>query len=223
MSSPHPAAVLFDMDGTLLDSEKLWTIGLQDLCLWLGHDLDPHLRARIIGMDQAATVALLHEHWGLPASGVAAGTDWLLRRMKELFAEGVVWQPGARELLSAVRAAGLPTALVTATGRELVDVIIGTIGPQNFDVTVCGDEVSRNKPDPEPYLTAAARLGTKPGDCLAIEDSPTGTESALAAGIPVLVVPGEVRPVPRPRTAIVDSLSDVDVAGLVRVHRRLTV
>lgn len=212
-------AVLFDMDGTLLDSEKLWDVGLYDLAAHVGRTLDPATRARMIGMDQTESVALLHREWDLPLLDVPANTTWLIRRMHTIFAGGVVWQPGARELLAAVKAAGLTTALVTATGRDLVSVIIGTIGEQNFDVTICGDEVARNKPDPEPYLTAMTELGLRPAQCLAIEDSPTGVSSAVGAGLRVLGVPSEVPLASAERVTIVDSLTGIDVATLIEVHR----
>ena len=94
-----------------------------------------------------------------------------------------------------MRAAGCPTALVTSTYRELTEVALDTIGRGFFDVTVCGDEVAATKPDPSPYRRAAELLGVDPRECVAVEDSPTGTRSAVAAGATVLVVPAEV-PVP---------------------------
>src|SRR5690606_8059553 len=160
-----------DMDGTLMDSEKLWDVGLSALCERLGFVLDRELRARLVGMDQTESITLLYEALGLPPEGVADSVDWLVDHMKGLFSQGVVWRPGAQELLHAVRAAGFTTALVTATGRELTNVIIGTIGERHFDFTVCGDEVAHNKPDPEPYRTAVKTLAVSPEECLVIEDS----------------------------------------------------
>jgi HAD superfamily hydrolase (TIGR01509 family) len=118
--------------------------------------------------------------------------QWLTDRVFELFAEGLVWRPGALELLRAVRLSGLPTALVTSTGRRLVEVALDTLGRENFDVIVCGDEVVMPKPDPEPYRTAATLLGVAVEDCVAVEDSPTGVASALASGAVVLAVPAEL-------------------------------
>jgi HAD superfamily hydrolase (TIGR01509 family) len=138
----------------------------------------------------------------------------LTARVFELFADGLVWRPGAYELLLAVRAAGLPTALVTSTGRRLVEVALTTLGAENFDAIVCGDEVTTPKPDPEPYLTAAKLLGVSIEDCVAVEDSLTGMTSALASGAAVLAVPAELE---LPETAgvhIRESLTGVDVAFL---------
>ncbi|WP_415645187.1 HAD family hydrolase [Stackebrandtia soli] len=210
-------AVLFDMDGTLLDSEKLWEVGLVDLCVHLGRTLTPQLRARMVGMDQMESMRLLHKALDLPADGVTASADWLIDRMADLFASPPVWRPGAAELLASVRAAGYPTALVTATGRRLVDVVIGAMGADRFDVTIVGDEVANNKPDPEPYRTAATALGLLPGDCLAIEDSPTGVASALAAGCSVVAVPSEVA-ITVDGVTVVDSLVDIDVQALRALH-----
>ena len=219
MSREPMTAVLFDMDGTLLDSEKLWDVGLHDLAARLDRPLSEDLRGRLVGMDQTESMELLHREWSLPMEGVAENASWLIERMREIFTGGVVWRPGAQKLLTAVRKAGFATALVTATGRDLVDVIIGTVGEHNFDVTICGDEVGRNKPDPEPYCTAMERLARRPSQCLVIEDSPTGVASARGAGIRVLAVPSEVALDPAEGVTLVDSLIGVDVETLHAVHR----
>ena len=138
---------------------------------------------------------------------------WLETRVKELFHGGVEWRPGAKELLAALRAEGVPLALVTATHRHLVDVALLTIGADNFDAVVAGDEVDRTKPHPMPYLTAARLVGATAPECVAVEDSPNGVRSARAAGCAVLAVPCEVALDPEGVT-LVDSLLDVDVAYL---------
>ena len=96
------------------------------------------------------------------------------------------------DLLAAVRAAGIPTALVTSTRRRLVEVALDTLGRDTFDAVVCGDEVTANKPDPAPYRMAAEALGVDIAGCVAIEDSPAGVASAQAAGATVLAVPCEI-------------------------------
>ena len=123
---------------------------------------------------------------------------------------GLPWCDGARELLEALAAEGTPMALVTNTQRALADRALNSIGRQYFSATVCGDEVPRGKPAPDPYLRAAELLGLQPDECLAIEDSVTGTAAAESAGCPVLVVPNDVA-VPRgPRRRHISSLAEVD-------------
>jgi HAD superfamily hydrolase (TIGR01509 family) len=215
----HLAAVLFDMDGTLVDSEKIWQQALEELADRLGGDLDPAVRASMVGTTTPEAIAMLFTAIGLDvitASGFdpASAATWLEDRVGELFADGLPWRPGARELLGAVRAAGVPTALVTATAKDLVDILLGTIGRDNFDAIVTDDDVIDGKPHPEPYASAAAAIGVPPGDCVAIEDSPTGIASALAAGCVVVAVPAEVDLSHLDGVTHVRSLTDVDVAFL---------
>lgn len=193
------AAVLWDMDGTLVDSEKLWDVALYEAVESLGGTLGPEQRAELVGSNMTVTCRYLLEVAGRPApdDAVAELADLVRDRVRELFADELPWRPGAREALCALRAAGVPSALVTSTERPLTELALRTIGADFFAVTVCGDEVGGlNKPHPEPYLLAARRLGVDPAACVAVEDSPVGTESAVAAGCAVLVVPNEVE-VPR--------------------------
>lgn len=196
-SRPGPAAVLWDMDGTLVDSEKVWTVSLAETARALGGELSAAARTAIIGSNMARTLVLVFDDLGLPhdAGRMAETERMILHRTGELFREGLEWRPGAQEALRTVRAAGWPTALVTNTGRELTELALEGIGREHFDVSVCGDEVPRGKPDPDPYLRAASLLGVDAADCLAVEDSPTGALAAERAGAAVLVVPCEV-PVP---------------------------
>ncbi|RRR96961.1 HAD family hydrolase [Glycomyces terrestris] len=187
-----PQAVLFDMDGTLLDSEPRWDTALEELAVLLGGTLRPEVRDRMVGSNEDASVVFLLEDLGLPVETFPEHVAWLRNRMKTLFADGVDWKPGARELLLEVRAAGIPTALVTSTARELTEVLLQTLDPANFDVIICGDEVQARKPDPEPYRTAAEKLGVDITRTIAIEDSRSGSESALAAGAVTIAVPSEV-------------------------------
>ncbi len=205
------AGVLFDMDGTLVDSEKVWDVGLAELAAFYGGALSTAARQSMVGTSMVESMDILHADLAQPWRDTAASTTWLEMRVLALFADGLIWRPGARELLAAVRAAGVPTALVTATRRPLVEVALQTIGPENFDAVVCGDEVTQTKPHPEPYLAAAALLGAPIGRCVAIEDSPNGIASARAAGAAVLAVPCEVELSDLDGVQVVPSLSDVDV------------
>lgn len=214
LSSQHPAAVLFDMDGTLVDSEKLWDVALQELAREYGGDLSADARRSIIGTAMAESMRILHDDLGQPERDPEISAAWINARILELFRGGLPWRPGAFELLHAVRAAGIPTALVTSSPRALVEIALDTLGRDTFDVVVAGDEVVAAKPHPEPYLTAARLLGVPIERCVAIEDSPTGVASALASGAAVLAVPAEV-PLPA-RTGVhqVESLTGVDLEVL---------
>jgi HAD superfamily hydrolase (TIGR01509 family) len=205
----RPAAVLWDMDGTLVDSEKVWSISLAETARWLGGELSAAAREDMIGSNMARTLMIMFADLGLdrdPAR-TAQAEQWMNVRTSELFAAGLEWRPGALEALRTVRAAGWPMALVTNTERALTEMALETIGREHFTVTVCGDEVPHGKPDPAPYLRAADLLGVAADECVAVEDSPTGSTAAERAGAAVLVVPCEV-PVPR---------------GPGRVHRRTLV
>jgi HAD superfamily hydrolase (TIGR01509 family) len=209
------AAVLFDMDGTLVDSEKVWDVALRELAVHYGGVLSDAARRAMIGTAAMETMQILHDDLRQPWRDPVEGAVWVDTRTLELFAEGLDWRPGAQELLRAVRAAGIPTALVTNTNRSLVDVALTTLGAENFDVVVCGDEVTRTKPDPTPYLTAATALGVDPRACVAIEDSPAGVASARAAGCAVVAVPHEIEL--GEHGEIVGSLLEVDLAFLRRL------
>jgi HAD superfamily hydrolase (TIGR01509 family) len=217
MGGAELEAVLFDMDGTLVDSEKVWDIGLRELAHRYGGELSVPARTRMIGTSMAESMDILHTDIGQPDRDPLQSVRWLERRVAELFAAGLVWRPGAPDLLAAVRAAGIPTALVTATRRHLVDVALTTIGAHNFDIVIPGDEVDQTKPHPEPYLTAAAKLGVDAGRCVAIEDSPTGVASARAAGCVVVAVPCEVALTDAREVVLVDSLDLLDVVTLRRL------
>lgn len=190
-----PAAVLWDMDGTLVDSEKLWDVALFEAARRLGGTLSAEARAAMVGTHTGTTLRVLFDDLGIePTDALWEDTDrWVVERMRELFAGPLSWRPGAREALDAVAAAGIPSALVTSTGRSLTELALRTIGRERFAATVCGDEVGgRTKPDPEPYLRAARLLGVPAADTWAVEDSPAGVASAAAAGCAVLVVPHAV-------------------------------
>jgi HAD superfamily hydrolase (TIGR01509 family) len=207
-------AVLFDMDGTLVDSEKLWQRALEELAATLGAELPRALRESMVGATTPQAIASLYDAIGQPWRNVADGARWLDDRVMTLFKEGMTWRPGAQRLLAAVRGERVPTALVTATERPLVEVILGTIGRENFDVIVTDDDVTLGKPHPEPYASAAAALGVPTANCVAIEDSPTGVASALAAGCVVVAVPAEVDLSHVAGVTHVASLTTVDVAFL---------
>lgn len=210
-------AVLWDMDGTLVDSEKLWDVALYETAEALGGKLTEEQRMTLVGSNMDDTSAYLLEVTGrdVTPEAVAETGEQIRRRTAGLFDDALPWRPGAREALAAVREAGLRSALVTSTERDLTELALNTIGREFFDVTVCGDEVEgHNKPHPRPYLKAAELLGVAPERCVAVEDSPPGTASAVAAGCTVLVVPNDVEVTPGERRVFRDTLVGVDVPAL---------
>lgn len=216
-------AVLFDMDGTLVDSEKLWDISLAALYEHHGGRLTPQVRASMVGGSAEDTIRTVYTDLGLeldPAA-MAESDRWLHDYTAELFDGGLPWCDGARELLEALAAEGLPMALVTNTQRALTERALNSIGRHYFSVSVCGDEVAVGKPAPDPYRRAATLLGLPPSECLAIEDSVTGTTAAESAGCPVLVVPNDVEVPAGHRRAHVNSLTGLGVADLRKVYSRL--
>jgi HAD superfamily hydrolase (TIGR01509 family) len=201
----------------------VWDVALTELAARAGGALSPAARHAMIGSPMRVTMQIFRDDLGLPDRPEPPDVAWLTDRVFELFAEGLVWRPGALELLLAVRDAGVPTALVTSTGRRLVEVALSTLGRDNFDAVVVGDEVKAPKPDPEPYLTAAGLLSVPIRDCVAVEDSPTGVASARAAGCAVLAVPCELELPPTDGVHLRTSLEGVDPAYLAGLLVRAAV
>jgi len=216
-------AVLWDMDGTLVDSEKLWDVAMYALYDHLGGTLTPEVRAATVGGSADNTMRIVYADLGLePDPERMAVTDaWLHDYTAKLFDDGLPWCDGAQELLEALAVEGVPMALVTNTRRFLTERALKTIGRRYFSAVVCGDEVAAGKPAPDPYRRAAELLGESPADCLAIEDSATGTASAESAGCPVLVVPNDVDVPGSPRRRHVATLAGLDVAGLRIIYAEL--
>jgi HAD superfamily hydrolase (TIGR01509 family) len=216
-------AVLIDMDGTLVDSEKLWDVSLAALYEHHGGRLSPAVRASMVGGSAEDTIRTVYADLGLdpdPAA-MAHSQDWLHEYTAVLFDGGLPWCEGARELLEALAAEGTPMALVTNTARALTERALNSIGKHYFSASVCGDEVPQGKPAPDAYRRAAALLDLEPSACLAIEDSVTGTAAAEGAGCPVLVVPNDVAVPLGPRRRHISSLAEVSVSDLRRVFAEL--
>jgi HAD superfamily hydrolase (TIGR01509 family) len=206
-------AVLFDMDGLLLDSERLWLEAEAEVMAWLGGSWGPEHQEFLVGGSLDSTVAYMLELTGTPAVPEEVGRR-LLDAMAERLRAGVPLMPGARDLLDEVRAAGLPSALVSSTHRALMEHALDGLGRDSFTVTVAGDEVSRTKPHPEPYLAATRLLDVEPRRCVALEDSLNGATSGAAAGCHVVAVPSVVPIEAAPRRTVVTSLREIDLDRL---------
>ncbi|MFC7503732.1 HAD family hydrolase [Nocardioides sp. CPCC 206347] len=189
-----PKAVLWDMDGTLVDTEPYWMATESEIAETHGGTWTHEDAMHLVGNDLLVSGEYIKAKLGL-AQTAEEVVEMLLDGVVEQVRHAVPWCPGARELLLALRDAGVPCGLVTMSYQRFVAPILEHLPPETFRVIVTGDMVSQGKPHPEAYLTAAAALGVDPADCIAIEDSPTGARSAEAAGCRVLVVPNHV-PVP---------------------------
>ncbi|MDN4175143.1 HAD family phosphatase [Nocardioides sp. SOB77] len=206
-----PAAVLWDMDGTLVDTEPYWIETEFALAERFGGTWSEAHALSLVGNDLMVSARYIREHMPLelpPEEIVELLLDGVVERVRR----SVPWCAGAREQLVALAGAGVPCALVTMSWTRFVEPILEQLPPGTFSTVVTGDHVTHGKPHPEPYLTAAERLGVDPADCLAVEDSATGASSAEAAGCEVLVVPNHVEVPPGPARTFADSLAGLDLA-----------
>lgn len=216
---PLLKAVLFDMDGTLVDTEQLWWAAVDEVAAQLGYTLTEADQPDVLGRPVEHTATLLGRAVGAPVGAVAAE---LHRKFAARVRADVVPRPGAVELLVALRCAGVPTALVTASPRHVADTVVKaleSLGAGRFTTTVTADDTLRTKPAPDPYLAACQALGVAPAACVAVEDTPTGVASAEAAGCHVLAVPSVAPIGPAARRTVLASLKEASpglLSALVR-------
>lgn len=179
------AAVLWDLDGTIVDTEPLWMAAEHRLAAEHGKIWTEEDALQLVGNSLIASGEYIRDKLEVDLSAEQI-VDYLVESLAGSLREHIEWRPGARELISALDALGIPQALVTMSYTAIAQPIAAVLP---FGAVVTGDAVSRPKPHPDPYLLAAERLGVDASLCLAIEDSRTGATSANAAGCDVLVVP----------------------------------
>lgn len=183
----RPAAVLWDMDGTLVDTEPYWMTAEAQLVASFGGSWTDADAIQLVGSGLWHSARILQSH------GVDLSEDEIIERMTsrvlEQVAVSVPWRPGAKELLVELHSLGVPCALVTMSVRRMALDIVGSLGFEAFAAVIAGDDVTHSKPHPEPYLAGAAALGVDAADCVALEDSAPGIASAVAAGAVVIGVP----------------------------------
>lgn len=210
-----PAAVFWDMDGTIVDTEPYWMAAETQLIEEWGGTWSTEEGLQLVGTGLEVGARVFQSRGvGLEVDEIIATlTDRVLLQIEQ----AVPWRPGALELLREVRDAGIPTALVTMSVRRMAERVVGAVGFDAFDVIVSGDDVERAKPDPEPYLRAAMLLGVEPTDAVAIEDSEPGIASAVASGAAGIAVPMHVPLPTSPAYELWPSLEGRTLADLAEV------
>ncbi len=210
-----PAGVFWDMDGTLVDTEPYWLTAETALVESYGGTWSTEDGLQLVGSSLERSAIILQSR-GV-ALGVDEIVDLLTDRVLEQIRVAVPWRPGARELLSALRSAGVPTALVTMSIGRMAEHVAGAMGFTAFDAIVSGDQVSSGKPDPECYLLAARLLGVDPARSVAIEDSEYGVAAAVASGMATIAVPLHVPLPASPAYTLWESLDGRTPDDLARV------
>ncbi len=221
---PPLAAVLWDFDGTLADTEPMWIAAEYELIGGLGGSWSEEQAEQLIGCSLLDSGAYILNYLGRHDLDPAWVVDQLMARVLDALRAGeVAWRPGAVELLAELRAAGVPCALVSASYRVMLDVAIGNLPSGTFATSVAGDEVANGKPHPEPYERACTALGVDARSCVVIEDSETGARAGNAAGALVLAVHNRIPVPPAPRRLHLGSLTEIDLAGLERLRESVDV
>jgi HAD superfamily hydrolase (TIGR01509 family) len=218
---PLPTAVLWDMDGTLVDTEPYWQAAESALVREYGGtwtDADAHA---VMGSPLQISAEYLRVTGGVDLS-VPEIVSWLLDEVRERVRRSVPWQPGARELLTLLTTAGVPCALVTQSYRSLADAVLDALPAGTFGAVVTGDQVTHGKPHPEPYQRAADHLGIPASSCLVIEDTPPGVESAIAAGAVAAAVAPVVPVPPGPGRLVLPTLAGTTLDDVRSWNHHLT-
>jgi HAD superfamily hydrolase (TIGR01509 family) len=204
------------MDGTLVDTEPYWLQAESDLVhaaggVWTAED---GLQLVGSGLERSALI--------LQSRGVELTVEQVITtltdRVREQIQDAVPWRPGALDLLHEIRDAGIPTALVTMSRRSMALKVVAALGFDGFDLVIAGDDVQNAKPHPEPYLTAAERLGVDVTASVALEDSEPGVASAVAAGATVIALPLHIPIPPSPAYVVRDTMIGLRLADLMAVR-----
>lgn len=214
-----PAAVLWDMDGTLIDSEPLWLEAEVAMLARYGIEMTTELRDRIVGSG-LRTSAQLFRDLGVRLTVDEIIDEWATSVIAGLLATRPDWRPGAVELLQSLRDAGVPCVLVTMSVRGIADTVVRLLPEGMFAGVIAGDEVAHEKPHPDPYLRGAALAGAPIEACLAIEDSVTGLNSAFASGAVTIGVPNLLDLSDAPKHELWPTLAGVDAAQIAEAFAR---
>jgi len=226
MPNQNPAAVLFDFDGTLVDTEPYWARGRIEHLTALGAPYTMEqsllLRGASVEDSQAAMVAHMATH-GIDVEAMDidefySGLSGRIRDLIERF--GAPWLPGAVDLLADLKANEIPCAVVSSSPPEVLAAGLKEFPPGVISVVIDGTMVTRRKPSPEGFLMAAQRLGVDAADCVVIEDNKAGATAGLAAGAVVIAIP-DCHDIPAaPRQVIIPTLEGVDTTRLFELYRQ---
>ncbi|GAB3485331.1 HAD family hydrolase [Nocardiopsis coralliicola] len=207
----RPDAVMWDMDGTLVDTEPLWHVALAEAAGRLGGSLPAEVAQAMTGTDDRTTMRMLNEHTGAGLTGAELGElhAAIVARVTVLLQDGPPLHDGALDTLRGLQKAGIPQALVTSSPRSVAELALETIGRDLFAAVVTADDTDLRKPDPAPYLMGAAALAADPALCWAVEDSASGAAAAQAAGCRVHLAPSAVPTAHAPGRIALSSLTDL--------------
>lgn len=213
------SAVLWDMDGTVIDTEPYWMRAEHALVDECGGSWSDELGLSLVGNDLTVSAKVL-QNQGVDLD-VLTIVDRLQSDVAQQVKEEPLWRPGATELLAECRSLGMATALVTMSWTLLAEAVVAELPSDSFDVIVTGDRVEQGKPEPDAYLLACKELGVEPSRCVAIEDSPTGMKAAVAAGVPTVGVRHLVDLPSLPGSVVIDSLSGMSLADLTALAHEI--
>jgi len=215
------SAILFDMDGTLIDSEPLWLKAEIEVMAEVGCHWDSQDQINCLGGPAERTERYMQER-----SNNIKPYGYFINRLHEVMKARITNEldliPNALVLLKECKDSGIKTALVTASSRDLMTIVLKRFPPGTFDVVVSGDDVEKSKPDPAPYLLAAKQLSVDILKCVVLEDSLTGVESGLASGAQVIGIPHLVQMKDHPSLRIISSLSEIKLSDILSWYPFLT-
>lgn len=209
-----PEAVLWDMDGTIVDTEPYWIEAEHNLVEAYGGRWTKELAHQCVGNELIVSAEIIRANSPVTMPAVEI-VDVLLESVVAAMQQHVPWRPGAKELLLALRAEGVPNALVTMSYQSFAQVLVDALPDSTFAAVITGENVTAGKPSPEPYRAACRALDVDPAECIAIEDSPPGITSAVAAGIPTIGVPHIVAIPDLAGSVQIDTLAGVRPADLL--------
>ena len=207
------SAVFFDMDGLFVDSEPLWLEAETELMAnfgyqWTQEDQNFCLGGPLSKVGEFMFDKVMNDH------SPQYFTDEVVSLMTKKLSAGAPVMPGAMELLSNLKSHEVPTALVSASPRVLVDAVLKSVSQHSFSFSLSADDVENPKPNPEAYLKAAKKFGVEIRECLVLEDSPNGVKAATASGAHTIAVPHFVEILPRERLRVIKSLQELDFMNL---------